>query len=270
MNDIKVVIVGNIAYDVNTFPNRDDGKDKVVTNRGGAGYYSLIPASLYTKTGIVARVGYDFDIKLLKSYNVDLKGLKVINDSPTTKFHHTYLTKDGQTRSFEPEIYKKTLISIKDFPKEYYDAKYIHVATNFPSKQKEIIDLIRKNSKAIISIDTHEAYMENESEYIKSLFDRVDIAFIDKEFTELLDCKASIKIIKMGKTGCKYVSKDKTFIAESKESKVVDKTGAGDVVAGVFLAMMAETNNPEISLQTAVDTATKSIQDYGVDFLIEK
>ena len=38
----KVVIVGNIAFDVNTFPDRDNGKDKVVINNGGAGYYALM------------------------------------------------------------------------------------------------------------------------------------------------------------------------------------------------------------------------------------
>ena len=145
MNNIDVVIVGNIAYDINTFPRRDKDTDKVVINRGGEGYYSLIPASLYTKTGIVARVGNDFN----------------------TKFHHTYLTDDGQTKTFKPEIYEETLISIEDFPKEYYEAKYIHIATNFPSKQKEFIDVIRKHSKAIISIDTHEAYMEKKVPFIK-------------------------------------------------------------------------------------------------------
>lgn len=100
----KVVIVGNIAFDVNTFPDRDNGKDKVVINNGGAGYYSLIPASLYTKTGIVARVGNDFDISTLKSSNIDLIGVKLIGDSSTTKFHHTYKSDDGQTRTFSRRI----------------------------------------------------------------------------------------------------------------------------------------------------------------------
>ena len=67
MKKIKVVIVGNIAYDINTFPDRDNGKDKIVVNNGGAGYYSLIPASLYTKIGIVSRIGNDFNIKKYNS-----------------------------------------------------------------------------------------------------------------------------------------------------------------------------------------------------------
>ena len=206
----------------------------------------------------------------LKRANVDLTGLKRITTSPTTKFHHTYISDDGQTRTFRPEIYEETLITLEDFPEEYYDAEYIHIATNFPYMQKQFIDMIRKKSKAIISIDTHEAYMEQEPEFIKKIFDSVDIAFIDKEYTNLLDCKAPVKIIKMGKCGCRYEYKGKSFIAETKEKNVVDKTGAGDVVTGVFLAMMSTTQKPVLALNTAVSIATKSIGGYGVDFLVDK
>ena len=269
MENIKVVIVGNIAFDINTFPCRDNGKDKIVVNRGGAGYYSLIPASLFTKVGIVARVGNDFNLETLKNNNIDLTGLKIIENSPTTRFHHTYLTNDGQTRTFKPEVYEETLISTEDFPEEYYNAQYIHIATNFPYMQKNFIDIIRKKSNAIISIDTHEAYMEKEADYIKEIFDSVDIAFIDKEYKQLLDCKAPIKIIKMGKLGCEYQYKGNSFISKAIERNVIDKTGAGDVVTGAFLAMMAKTNNTKESLNVAVNLATKSIGNYGVDFLIE-
>lgn len=185
MENVKVVIVGNIAFDINTFPQRENGKDKIVINNGGAGYYSLIPASMSTRTGIVAKVGNDFDLSTLKSSNIDLKGLKVVQ-SPTTKFHHTYLTEDGQTRTFRPEVYEETMITTQDFPEEYYNAQYIHIATNFPNVQKQFIDMIRKKSKAIISIDTHEAYMEKEADFIKEIFDSVDIAFIDKEYTRII------------------------------------------------------------------------------------
>lgn len=269
MKNIDVVIVGNIAHDVNTFLKRYNGMDKIAINNGGSGYYSLIPASLYCKVGIVSRIGNDFDIINIKKKNIDLTGLKVISDFPTTKFHHTYLSADGQTRTFKPEIYDKCMIKIEDFPKEYFQAKYIHIATNFPQVQKEFVNLIRKNSNAIISIDTHESYMKTDKQLIKENFDNVDIAFIDIEFKTLLDCKAPIKIIKKGKDGCEYKSKELVFESKSLEATVVDKTGAGDVVTGVFLANMALTNNPKKSLDEAVKIATKSIKDYGVDFLYE-
>lgn len=112
--------------------------------------------------------------------------------------------------------------------------------------------------------------MKEEAEFIKEIFDSVDIAFIDKEYIQLLDCKALVKIIKMVKKGCKYQYKDKCFIAETEERKVIDKTGAGDVVTGVSFSMMFKTQDPVQSLKTTVDIATKFIGDYGVNFLINR
>lgn len=121
------------------------------------------------------------------------------------------------------EVYDEVMINTSDFPEQYFKAKYIHIATNFPYMQKEFIDMIRRKSDAIISIDTHEAYMEKESDFIKEIFDSVDIAFIDKEYTKLLDCKAPIKIIKMGKDGCKYIDKNKSFIVNAEVNEVIEK-----------------------------------------------
>lgn len=61
--------------------------------------------------------------------------------------------------------------------------------------------------------------------------------------------------------GCQF--KSKTF-----NTNVIYKTGAGDVVTPGFLANMALTGNPKYSINE-VKIATKSIRDYGVDFLYE-
>jgi len=233
----NIVIVGNVAFDVNTFLHRHN---RTVINNGGAGFYSLIPASLFANVGIVARVGFDFDADIFSGFNIDKLGLKIINDSKTTRFHHTYLSRDGKERTFLPEIYEQTMITPLDIPKEYFKAKYFHVSTNFVDTQKDLVKKIRANSQALISIDTHEAYMEDDSEKIKLLFNTVDIACIDESFKELLDCNAPVKIIKMGKKGCRYIDKDNDFIVRAKVTKnVIDKTGAGDVLIGVFLACVS-------------------------------
>ena len=74
----------------------------------------------------------------------------------------------------------------------------------------------------------------------------------------------------MGKSGCKYIDKDRSFVVETEEREVIDKTGAGDVVTGVFIAMLSKANNVQVALETAVKAATKSVGDYGVDFLLKK
>ena len=89
--------------------------------------------------------------------------------------------------------------------------------------------------------------------------------FIDKEYTPLLDCKAKTKIIKYGKEGCLYYSKDKQFPVYSQVIEdVVDKTGAGDCLNGIFLNLIVNGESEEFALRTAVDLATESIKQHGI------
>jgi sugar/nucleoside kinase (ribokinase family) len=270
LNDnINFVVVGNIAYDVNTFPKRKDNQDEVVINNGGACLYSAIPGSLFSKVGIVSRIGNDFDMNVLNKYNVDLIGLKLIIDAKTMKFYHTYLSKDGQQRTFTKEVDERVLIRVEDIPNQYLNSKYIHVAINFPDTQLEIIKYLKSNSKAIISVDTHEAYVNDD--LVKEVFNLADIAFIDKEFINLLDCNSPIKIIKQGKDGCKYISKEKEFLVKPELcNNVIDKTGAGDTVTGVFMSLLSIGKTEEEALEKAVEVATESIKDYGVEHLSSK
>lgn len=265
---IDAVIIGNTAFDVNTFLNRDGLKEKTIINKGGACLYSLIPASLFNKVGVVTRVGTDFDLDLFKKLNIDNLGLKEINGK-STRFIHTYLSEDGQNRTFEADVNNDCMIKIEDIPKEYLNAKYIHVCTNFPDTQLEIVKYLKENSKAKISVDTLENYVDDPK--VIEVFNLADIAFIDKEFTNLYDCNAKIKIFKLGKEGCRFVSSKKEFIATTTLCDyVVDKTGAGDVVTGVFLAQKSLGKSDEESLKLAVKVATESIKDYGVEHLLDK
>lgn len=263
---VNAVIIGNTAFDVNTFLNRDGLKEKTIINKGGACLYSVIPASLFNKVGVVTRVGTDFDLDLFENLNIDTLGLKKINGK-STRFIHTYLTADGQKRTFKADVNNDCIIKIEDIPKEYLNAKYIHVCTNFPDNQLEIIKYLKENSNAKISVDTLEDYVDNPK--VLEVFNLADIAFIDKEFTNLYDCNAEIKIFKLGKEGCRFVSSEKEFIATTTIcNNVVDKTGAGDVVTGVFLAQKSLGKSDEESLNLAVKVATESIKAYGVEHLL--
>ena len=266
---IDLVIIGNTAYDVNTFLNRDGEEKKVIANKGGACLYSLIPASIFNKVGVVTKMGNDFEKELFDNNpNIDTTGLKVI-DGPSNKFIHTYLSEDGQQRTFKDETNKDCLLSKDDIPSAYLNAKYIHVCTNTPDTQLELVKYLKENSSALISIDTHEEYVNDPK--VLEVFNLVDIAFIDKEFKNLYDCNAKIKIFKQGKSGCHYVSSEKDFVASTILcDNVIDKTGAGDCVTGVFLALKAMNKTDEEALEKAVEVATESIKEYGMEHLLNK
>lgn len=79
MEKIDYVLVGNISFDYNYYPNRDGEVLKEVMNYGGAG----IPASLFTKVGIVAKVGEDYDLDVLSRFNFDMRGIKKVEGKTT-------------------------------------------------------------------------------------------------------------------------------------------------------------------------------------------
>ncbi|MCI8519280.1 MAG: carbohydrate kinase family protein [Clostridia bacterium] len=214
--------------------------------------------------GMVGKIGTDFDISKFYGYNLDLTGVKQL-ENPTTSFYTYWNSEDGQDREVSGDVKPEMEVGSNDIPESFLGAKHFHLTTATPQKQLELIEFLRKNTNATISVDTIDEFASLPE--CKQVFDSVDIAFIDKEYTELLDSKAPVRIIKYGKQGCLYYSKDKSFAAHSQvipDEKVIDKTGAGDCLNGVFLNLIANGTDEETALQTAVSMATESIKHKGI------
>lgn len=257
----KLVIIGNIAYDIIDFSKLEEKRPNIV-DVGGACVFSTVPASLFHRVGMVGKIGKDLDISQFYDYNIDLSGVKTL-DIPTTRFYTIWNTADGQDRTVTGTVQPEMEVGSSDIPKNFLGAKHFHLTTATPEKQLELIEFLRQNTDATISADTIDEFAKQPN--CKKVFDSVDIAFIDKEYTELLDCKAKTKIIKYGKKGCLYYSKDKQFPVYSQVIEdVVDKTGAGDCLNGTFLNLLVNGESEEVALRTAVDLATESIKQHGI------
>lgn len=257
----NLVIIGNIAYDIIDFSKIKSERGQLV-EIGGACTFSTIPASLFYRVGMVGKIGNDFDISNFYNYNIDLAGVIRI-DKPTTKFYTTWNTTDGQDREVTGVVSKEMIVSAKDIPTKFLKAKHFHLTTAEPSNQFEIIEFLRQNTNATISVDTIDDFANQT--LCRKVFDNVDIAFIDKEYTNLLSCKANTKIVKYGKEGCLYCSPNKNFYVYSQVIEdVVDKTGAGDCLNGVFLNLKINGMPEEKALRKAVDVATESIKHNGI------
>lgn len=79
----NLIIIGNTAFDTKEYTIQHKKREKDI---GGACLYSALPASLFYNVGIVTKVGKDFDLKEIKEYNLNIEGLKVINEN-TTHFY---------------------------------------------------------------------------------------------------------------------------------------------------------------------------------------
>ena len=264
----NTVIIGNIAFDIDSFYYGKEKEQFRIKKNGGACFYSAIPASLFFRVGIVSKVGSDFNVEIFKEYNIDTTGLKVLNGEKSTYFHQYYKEVDPKKRIITEEINENMLITPIDIPNSYLKCSHIHLATNEPIVQLELIKYLKKNSNAIISVDTIKGFSNDD--ITRKVFDLADIAFIDYDFEKLLNCNAKIKIIKCGKNGCYYKSENKSFFIDVKEQPVVDKTGAGDCMNGVFINLISNGYTPELALEIATKVATLSIMDYGIEHLKTK
>lgn len=257
----NLVIIGNIAYDIIDFSKIKPDSNPLI-DIGGACVFSTIPASLFYRVGMVGKIGNDFDMSKFLGYNIDLSGIKQM-DQPTTKFYTIWNTIDGQDREVMGEVSEEMTVGFRDIPEKFLKAKHFHLTTAEPSNQLEIIEFIRQNTNATISVDTIDDFAKKT--ICRKVFDNVDIAFIDKEYSNLLNCKANTKIIKYGKKGCLYWANKKSFpIYSQVVEDVVDKTGAGDCLNGIFLNLIVNGVNEEKALRIAVDVATESIKHKGI------
>lgn len=265
--DFDLVTIGHISFDENIINSQ-----KHIINSGSA-YLTSLPASLFSKKiGIVSRIGGDYPLNNLEKLGIDLTGVKVIPKGKTTRFYHTYLSEDGQERTFRAEMNVGGEIVAGDIPSQYLKSKYIHIATNLPSKQIEFIKYIReKHSQAIITIDTFEQYIDQYRPEVLMAFQMADLVFIDKKEKYLVgSLQGKDMVIKKGAEGANYICSGEVVSSSAPKAKVVDKTGAGDVLTGVFLTLMAKGNDPQVSLEVAVKVASKSVTQHGIDFLLKR
>lgn len=262
-----IVIIGNIAYDI--FVNGNEN----IKNFGGAGYYAGVASSLHTQTAVVSRVGGDFDFSrfknLISKINLDISAVKVLNKERTINFTTKYLKSDGSIRKVLDDISENLYPCYLDIPEEYFQAKYFYITTNPAHIQLKLIDYIKSHSNAKICVDTIDDYADDP--LTKIVFDKADIAFIDKEYTNLLKCNANVKIIKHGKKGNTLIinNKIKNVINPNIIDNVVDKTGAGDILNASILAFKNNGYDFESAIKEAQKIATYSTTQFGISHLID-
>lgn len=262
--EFDLVIIGHISYDEN---NTMHG---IRTVPSGGAYLVGLPASIFSKNiGIVSRIGEDYDLVNLKKLEIDLSGIKVIPGGKTTRFYHKYTTEDGSVRDFKPELNVGADLVPEDVPNQFLNSKFIHIATMPPQQQIKFVDFLKSKTKAKLSIDTLEQYIQQWPKEVLDVFQKSDLIFVDKrEYRLIGQLKEKCMIVKKGAEGAEYICAGEVLKVPAPKVEVIDKTGAGDVLAGVFLALSARGKKPKYALQRAVNLASKSVTQFGIDFLL--
>lgn len=269
----QLVIIGHVAYDQNTYSSGE----KSPFFPSGDAYFGAVGASLYNKhVGIVSRVGSDYDMHLLTRLSIDIEGVRKIPHGKTTRFYLGYTTPDSRERTFRSEFNVNTDLSPLDIPPRYLMASHIHIACMPPQKQQLFITFLKQKSNAKLSLDTIEQFIERWPHLVANVMQQVDMVFIDSNELAMIKkhglhtMKANAELVlKEGAKGASYIyGKERITVSAPLVQTIVDKSGAGDVLAGVFLALLARGETKQFALQTAVKVASESLKGYGVEALL--
>lgn len=263
MTRIELAIVGDIAL------NKDVTPHGTITSPGGASYYSAVGASHFIKSvGVVSRVGADFDRSLLQRRRIDTKGVRVIPGEDTCRFVITQ--HPDNTRDFEAIRGAAQIVDTDIIPDDYLSARYIHLPTQLPEHAITWLKLL--SSHGGVSVDSFEAFTKQWPDLTLEMFRLANLIFTNEvEWQQLKEYGSEFfdkpTIIKLGKKGAVYRNGDEQIEVPAPKVTALETTGAGDVLAGAFLAQRTKGTSIENSLKEAVNLASLSVEEFGVEHI---
>ncbi len=257
-----IVVVGTVAYDSIETPF-----GKVEETLGGSALYFTVAASFFTRVGIVAVIGEDFDlgkISFLKDRNVSFDGLYVEKGKTFRwKGYYSYNLNEAHTLDTQLNV-------LENFdpilPEEFTRKDLLFLANIDPELQLKVLDQM-KNVK-FSAADTMNFWIDSKKEKVMEVFSRVNAVTINegeiRELTEeynlvkaarkILDIGPEHVIIKRGEYGVLVFEKsgEVFFVPAYPLEKVFDPTGAGDTFAGGFMGFLDSQGEIKRNLRKAV------------------
>ncbi len=269
MKEIDLAIIGDVAFD-NLF-NLD--KQETTNKLAGSAYIAAVGASTVSKrVGIVARAGEDFPRSKLEKRGIDIRGLAVVNDRKTARY--SVFCRNGEVCEFKEERNVASEAHPEIFPESYLTAKYIHLATCPPNHHLIWLENLstRINSQTTISVDIFETFIKKYPELTMATLKKAGMIFMNEHELGLLRQFGEVSfsvpmILKKGPVGAVYINGPEIIAARAPKVPVRDTTGAGEVLAGTFLALRTQGTPVEEALQKAVNTASFSVTKIGVEHL---
>ncbi|MFH2022117.1 MAG: PfkB family carbohydrate kinase [Patescibacteria group bacterium] len=261
----KVILIGDIAFNEDITP----AGSKV--SPGGGAYYSMVGATHFSEAvGVVATIGADFDYQTLSRRKANLQGVK-IKSGNTCRFVVTQYP--DNSRDFSAKRGVAEQIDTTIFPSNYRDAKFIHLPSQLPEHALIWLSYLKGHSG--LTVDAFKTFVIAFPELTRKMFDEASLIFLNEEEYRALNGSTPVLnekpvILKLGERGAIYQSRTETYVVPAPRVNVLETTGAGDVLAGAFLAQLAEGVPIPLALETAVSLASRSVTEFGVEHLPTK
>lgn len=246
---MSLVVVGSVAYDAIETPYGK--RDRTL---GGACTYIALSASYFTKVGIVAVVGEDFnpeDRDLLAGRGIDLRGLEQLPGK--TFFWSGVYSADMNDRS----TLQTDLNVFADFrpklPPGYESNPYLLLGNIQPELQRNVHSQMKHLRFA--GGDTMNYWINDFRGELEQTIRSWDFLLINDSEARLLSRETNLRraaqkildmgpntlVIKRGEHGALLFRRDTLFMVPGYLlEEVFDPTGAGDCFAGGFVGYLAE------------------------------
>jgi sugar/nucleoside kinase (ribokinase family) len=260
----RLVLIGHVGWATNETPSGTR------VSLGGSGYAAAFAASLILpgRVGLVAQLGPDLAEHGLPRLRIDRAGLTDLAGS-SAAFRITEHA-DG-TRSFQSRLGVAANPRFDAFPAAYFQAQHVHLGTMPPTQQIGWLRFLRDHGlRAPVSVDTFEYFVSTEPVPSREACDLADLIFINEaEYAGLYrdgETPKAPTILKHGPRGADFISDGVTRSASAAPAAdVVDGIGAGEILAGTYLALRARGLTSRRALDYAVRAATSSVTEFGVD-----
>jgi sugar/nucleoside kinase (ribokinase family) len=257
----ELILIGHVGFATDRTPNG------TITYTGGSGFaLAFAAAALLDGVGLVAQVGEDFDLGVLRFLAIDMAGVTVLPGASATFF----IDQAGEgSLSFRSDLGVAAEPSFDLFPASYVPARYVHLGTAPPRQQLAWLEFLRDSGcRAQISADMFEPFVASEPGACRQVCDRADLIFLNEaEYRGLYDGRShpsAPTILKHGPGGAEFLADAVRHRIPAPSAHEVDPIGAGEILAGSFLALRARGLAVDRALAHAVAAATQSVTEFGV------
>jgi sugar/nucleoside kinase (ribokinase family) len=270
MDAPHLVVAGTPSID------RIDIRGESLTTVGGSGFITAVAARRSgASVGLVARVPRTLPETIAAAFapgGVD-PGALVPVDGSLPGFHIAYDNTETATYLEITSGEEADLIAT-DLPRRWLTTEWIHIgplAASSTNQLQFLEQLLERGYRGGLSAGTFGRAAANEPGLVRDLFERVDVAFLNRDEAELIfpfDVPSrTVVCVTEGRTGARRWDGSRWTHHPTEAVTAVDPTGAGDAFVGGYLgAMLLGDPNP---VERGLGMASIIVQGPGAAPLIE-
>jgi sugar/nucleoside kinase (ribokinase family) len=238
-----------------------------ITYTGGSGFATAFAAAAVLRgVGLVAQVGADFDLGILRLLSIDMEGVTVLPGASAT---FVIDQRGDGSLSFSSDLGVAAEPRFDLFPESYFRARHVHLGTAPPHQQLAWLKFLRdKGCQARVSADMFEPFVAAEPGACRAICDRADLVFLNEaEYRGLYGPRphpSRPTVLKRGPAGAEFLAESIRHRIPARQVREVDPIGAGEILAGSFLALRARGLTEDRALTYSVAAATRSVTELGV------